>query len=37
MNFSFDTFLETISAHQFVFAKVQILLSVYKLNSNTML
>ena len=36
MNFSFDTFLVTISGLPFLFAKVRILLSVSKLNSSTM-
>ena len=34
MNFSFDTFLVTISGLPFLFGKVRILLSVYKLNSS---
>ena len=37
MSFSFDTFLVTISGLPFLFAKVRCLLSVYKLNSRTML
>ena len=37
MNFSFDTFLVTISGLPFLFAKVRILLSVCKLKSSTML
>ena len=37
MNFSFDTFVVTISGLPFLFAKVRILLSVYELNSSTML
>ena len=35
MNFSFDTFLVTISGLPFLFAKVRISLSVCKLNSST--
>ena len=37
MNFSFDTFLVIISGPPFLFANVRILLSVYKLNKNTVL
>ena len=37
MNFLFDTFLVTISGLPFLFPKVRILLSVYKLNRSTML
>ena len=35
MNFPFDTFLVTISGLPYLFVKVRILLSVYKLNSST--
>ena len=35
MNFSFDTFLVTISGLPFLFAKVRILLSARKLKSST--
>ena len=35
MNFSFDSFLVTMSGLPFLFAKVRILLAVYKLNSIT--
>ena len=37
MNFSFDNFLTAISGLSFSFAKVRIFLSVYKLNSSSML
>ena len=37
MNFSFDTFLLTISGLQFLLAKIRILLSVCKLKRSTML
>ena len=33
INFLFDTFLVTVSGLPFLFSKVRILLSVYKLNS----
>ena len=37
INFSFDTFLVTISGLPFLFGKVRILLSAYKSNSSTMM
>ena len=37
MKFSFDAFLVTMSGLSFLFAKVRILFTVYKLNSSTML
>ena len=36
MNFSFYTFLVTISGLPFLFAKVRLLISVYELNSSMM-
>ena len=37
MNFSFDTFLVTISGLPFLFSKVTVLFSVYKLNNSAIL